>query len=235
MLKKITLTHQIHDIYYYSDMLYQQNILDEYFENLKSISEKVKAESSHHCDCCKNSCMNLDDMKEEFEEEKDEIFDEKIDNIEEELDMLENEIDNEKEVEMNDVDFQIEENNKKNMNKNKDDPFLDPKNEEKIIKLDLNNKDDVMKIMNNQNLIEGYWDINEKTMNIKNKYEKEFIKLKKLYNNDIIVMTIIVIYFINNNYKEIINELLMIINKGKLFIQKKTGDEYDNIIKITEI
>ncbi len=112
-----------------------------------------------------------------------------------------------------------------------------PKKEEELIKLDLNNKEDVMKIINSQNFVEGYWDINRKTMNIKNKYETEFNKLKELKilnNNDIIAMTIIVIYFLYNNYKEIIDELIMIIKKGKLYIQNKTGDSYDNIIKMIE-
>ena len=31
------------------------------------------------------------------------------------------------------------------------------------MKLNLNNKDDIMKIINSQNFIEGFWDINNKT------------------------------------------------------------------------
>jgi hypothetical protein len=165
-----------------------------------------------------------------------EFFNNDIDEneIEEDLDeFLENEMkNNEKDSE------KCECQKKKNKNINKDNEEKNsPKKEEEIIKLDLNNKEDVMKIINSQNFVEGYWDINRKTMNIKNKYETEFNKLKELKilnNNDIIAMTIIVIYFIYNNYKEIINELIMIIKKGKLYIQNKTGDSYDNIIKIIE-
>ena len=71
-------------------------------------------------------------------------------------------------------------------------------------------------------------------MNIKNKYENEFNKLKQLYDlniDDIIAMTIIVLYFIYNEQKELIDELVMFIKKAKLYIKNKTGDNYDNIIK----
>ena len=105
------------------------------------------------------------------------------------------------------------------------------KKEEKILKLD---KDGVMKIINTQNFIDGFWDINNSTKIIKTKYQKEFDVLKKLKDikiNDNIAMTIIIIYFINKEHQELLEELVMIIKKAKLYIQDKAGDSYDNIIK----
>jgi uncharacterized protein YegL len=99
------------------------------------------------------------------------------------------------------------------------------------LNLDLKNKEDVMKIINCQDFVNGYWDINDKTKNVKNKYEKEFKLLKKLKNiDDILAMTIIIIYFINKEHKELLDELLMILKKAKIYIQDKVGDSYENII-----
>ena len=44
-------------------------------------------------------------------------------------------------------------------------------------------------------------------------------------------MTIIIIYFINKEHKELLEELVMILKKAKLYIQDKVGDSYENIIK----
>ena len=91
-----------------------------------------------------------------------------------------------------------------------------------------------MKIINSQNFVGGYWDINSKTKIIKNKYEKEFNLLKGLKGkkiDDIVAMTIIIIYFINKEKKELLQELVMIMKKAKLYIQDKTGLSYDEIIK----
>ena len=99
------------------------------------------------------------------------------------------------------------------------------------LNLDLKNKEDVMKIINCQDFVDGYWDINDKTKNVKGKYEKEFGLLKKLKNiDDILAMTIIIVYFINKEHKELLNELLLILKKAKLYIQDKTGNSYENII-----
>ena len=92
-----------------------------------------------------------------------------------------------------------------------------------------------MKIINSQNFINGFWDINNKTKIIQNKYEKEFKLLKGKNIDDIIAMTIIIIYFINKEHKELIEELVMILKKAKLYIQDKSGDSYENIIQKTGI
>ena len=103
---------------------------------------------------------------------------------------------------------------------------------EENLKLDLKKKEDVMKIINCQDFISGYWNINNETKNVKNKYEKEFKLLKNLKNiDDIIAMTIIIIFFINKEHKELLDELLMILKKAKSYIQDKVGDSYENIIK----
>ena len=103
---------------------------------------------------------------------------------------------------------------------------------EKDIKLDLKNKDDIMLIIYSQDFIEGYWEINDKTINIKNKYDKEFNILKnRNYNNNAII-TILVIYFINNEYPELLYELMMIIKKAKEFIKKSINIKYEDAINI---
>ena len=99
------------------------------------------------------------------------------------------------------------------------------------LNLDLKNKEDVMKIINCQDFVDGFWDINDKTKNVKSKYEKEFKLLKNLKNiDDILAMTIIIVYFINKEHKELLNELLLILKKAKLYIQDKAGNSYENII-----
>ena len=110
-------------------------------------------------------------------------------------------------------------------------PELSQNSEKKI---DLNNKEDLMKVINTQDFISGFWDINEKTKIIKVKYEKEFKSLKKIKDKNIddkIAMTVLIIYYINKEHPELLKELVMIIKKAKLFIQEKIEDTYENIIK----
>ncbi len=91
-----------------------------------------------------------------------------------------------------------------------------------------------MKMINTQDFVSGFWDINEQTKIIKEKYEKEFESLKKIKDgklDDKIIMTILIIYFINKEHPELLKELVMIIKKGKSFIQEKTEETYENILK----
>ena len=102
------------------------------------------------------------------------------------------------------------------------------------IKFDLDSKDNIMKMINSQDYIEGCWEENEYTKLVKEKYLKEYEILKGLNNKNIddkTALTILIIYFINKEHSELLNELLMIIKKAKMFIQKITNDSYDNIIK----
>ena len=99
---------------------------------------------------------------------------------------------------------------------------------------DLNEKENIMNMIRTQDFIGGSWDINEQTKIIKEKYENEFELLKNLKDKNIddkIAITILIIYFINKEHSKLLKELIMIIKKGKLFIQEKTKDSYENIIK----
>ena len=106
--------------------------------------------------------------------------------------------------------------------------------EKKGINKDDLNKEDLMKMINTQDFVSGFWDINEQTKIIKKKYEKEFESLKKIKDgklDDKIIMTILIIYFINKEHSELLKEFVMIIKKGKSFIQEKTEETYENILK----
>ena len=95
-------------------------------------------------------------------------------------------------------------------------------------------EDEFMTIIHAQDYIEGFWDVNKKTNDIKKRYQKEFNNLKQINGKNIddkVAMTVIIIYCIYKEHSELLNELIMIIKKGKLFIQKKTGDNYDNLLK----
>ena len=105
------------------------------------------------------------------------------------------------------------------------------KREKKEEKVDLNDKDYIMSIINTQDYIEGYWEENEKTKNIKIKYDKIFNLLKNKNFNDKVSITILIIFFINEEHPELLDELLMIIKKAKEFIKKTTNISYEDIIK----
>ena len=108
------------------------------------------------------------------------------------------------------------------------------KGEETTKKFDLNSKENIMKMIITQDFIDGFWEENEYTKIIKDKYRKEYDLLMGLKNkviNDRIVMTILVIYYINKECPELLNDLLMILKKAKNFIKKESKDSYENIIK----
>ena len=101
-------------------------------------------------------------------------------------------------------------------------------------KIDLNAKESLMEMINTQEFIEGYWEENEYTKIIKDKYQNVYNSLKqlKIKNiNDKIIMTILVIFYINKEQQKYLDELLMIIKKAKIFILKETNESYENIIK----
>ena len=124
----------------------------------------------------------------------------------------------------------VKEEKKKEEKKEKEETEKKEKEEENL-KLNLDKKDDIMIIINSQNFIEGFWNINNKTKIIKKKYENEFKLLKEKNIDDIVAITIIIVYFIHKEHKELIEELVMILKKAKLYIQDKGGDSYENIIK----
>ena len=94
-------------------------------------------------------------------------------------------------------------------------------------------KDSLMNIINTQNFVEGFWDINDKTKIVKEKYQKEFDLLKGLKDENIddnVAITILIIYYINKEYSKYLKELVMLIKKGKIFIKKTTKKTYENLI-----
>ena len=104
------------------------------------------------------------------------------------------------------------------------------KNEEEDENKELNIKD----LINEQNFVEGYWEVKRNAKKVKEKYENEFKLLKELKNkniNDNIAITILIIYFINKEHPELLNELFMIIEKAKNYIRNNTKDSYESIIK----
>ena len=109
------------------------------------------------------------------------------------------------------------------------------KNEkEKTKEFELNDKKNIMKMINTQDFIDGFWEYNEYTKIIKDKYRKEYDLLKGLKNkaiNDRIAITILIIYYINKECPELLNDLLMILKKAKNFVKRESKDSYENIIK----
>ena len=97
--------------------------------------------------------------------------------------------------------------------------------------IELNNKDNIMKMINTQDFIEGYWEENEYTKIVKVKYKNEFELLKRKSIDDKTAITILIIYFIDKEYSDLLADLLMIIKKAKIYIQKITKEKYENIIK----
>jgi hypothetical protein len=92
-------------------------------------------------------------------------------------------------------------------------------------------KNDIMNMVNTQDFIEGFWEYNEQTKYVKEKYEKEYDLLIKNGNiNEKIAMTILIIYYIEEECSELLNELSLIIIKAKKYIQKETKSTYDDII-----
>ena len=95
-----------------------------------------------------------------------------------------------------------------------------------------------MEMINTQDFIEGFWEENEYTKKIIEKYEKEYKLIKGLKDknfDDKIIITILIIYFINKEHSSKIKDLLMIIKKAKIYIKKTINDTYENIIKEVNI
>jgi hypothetical protein len=108
--------------------------------------------------------------------------------------------------------------------------------EESVIKK--SDKDDFMEMINSQDFIEGYWEENEYTKKVIEKYEKEYKLLKEIKNksiNEKVALTVLVIYYINKEHSESLDALLLIIKKAKKYIEKITNNTYENIIQEIKI
>lgn len=97
-----------------------------------------------------------------------------------------------------------------------------------------------MKLILSQNIIEGYWDENEESkelMNIidKDKMNKINAKIKSLNKGEEIEKrikyTILVIYFLNTEYYDKIDDYKLIINKAEKYLMNQ-GIQYKDIIKL---
>ena len=100
-------------------------------------------------------------------------------------------------------------------------------------------KKDITKLIITQNFIEGYWDENNETKELLNIFDKEkinkiIIKIKSLNkgeeNENKLKYTILVIYYLNTDYSDKINEYELIINKAKKYLLNQ-GIKYEDIIK----
>ena len=96
-----------------------------------------------------------------------------------------------------------------------------------------------MKLILSQNIIEGYWDENQETKELNNILDKDEIdkiniKIKSLNKKEEdekrIKYTILVIYYLNNNFSEKMDEYKLIIHKGKKYLLNQ-GIQYDEFIK----
>ena len=108
--------------------------------------------------------------------------------------------------------------------------------EESVIKK--TDKDDFMEMINSQDFIEGYWEENEYTKKVIEKYEKEYKLLKEIKNksiNEKVALTVLVIYYINKEHSESLDALMLIIKKAKKYIEKVTNNSYENIIQEIKI
>ena len=101
-----------------------------------------------------------------------------------------------------------------------------------------NSKNYITKLIISQNIIEGYWDENEETKELMNIFQQAKIdiimeKIKSLNkeeeNENKIKYTILVIYYLNTEYSDKIDEYILIINKGKKYLISQ-GIKYEDII-----
>ena len=104
-------------------------------------------------------------------------------------------------------------------------------------KIENNNKNYITKLIISQDIIEGYWDENEVTKDLTNFIGQQMnqisTKIKSLNkgeeNENKIIYTISVIYYLNTEYSDKIDEYILIINKGKKYLINQ-GIKYEDII-----
>ena len=104
-------------------------------------------------------------------------------------------------------------------------------------KIENNNKNYITKLIISQDIIEGYWDENEVTKDLTNFIGQQMnqisTKIKSLNkgeeNENKIIYTISVIYYLNTEYSDKIDEYILIINKGKKYLINQ-GIKYEDLI-----
>ena len=114
--------------------------------------------------------------------------------------------------------------------------FLNNFLENEKIKIENKNQfNDLQKIIMSQDIIEGYWEENENTKNIENKFKEIFNKIsnfiesnEKIKDKSKVKYTFIILYYLINDEKEKLNENKLIINKGKKYLISN-NTSYDEI------
>ena len=98
-------------------------------------------------------------------------------------------------------------------------------------------KDDMTNLIMSQDIIEGSWSendatkklINIVTTNIFDKIKNKIVALNKGTNENKIIYTILVIYFLKTKCTQNLNEYRLVINKANKFLAKN-GINYDDIV-----
>ena len=118
---------------------------------------------------------------------------------------------------------------------------VDENIKKKEIKKENIGKDDLNKLLMVQDIIEGFWDENEITLQIIDKINDKFNIIESYVNNEDgikdkkkVIFTTIVLYYFLNYMKDKFDELRLIINKGKKYLNS-IGYPYDSIIQKTGI
>ena len=118
------------------------------------------------------------------------------------------------------------------MEKNKD---LNPQIMSK--KMEKNDTNYLSSLLMGQDIIEGFWDENNFTNDVIKKVQEQYNKIESYINsqNDIkekkkAIYTTIVLYYLLNNMKEKVDELRLIINKGKKYLNS-INYPYDDILQ----
>ena len=102
--------------------------------------------------------------------------------------------------------------------------------EEEIRKNIKISQESVKDIIFSQNICEGFWNINSQTELVKSKYLLDFKFLRSENYDDITSITILIIYFLNKEHKELSSKLAILLKKAKLYIKNKTGISYKKIV-----
>ncbi len=118
------------------------------------------------------------------------------------------------------------------MEKHKD---LNPKIMSK--KMEKNDTNYLSNLLMGQDIIEGFWDENNFTNDVVKSVQEQYNKIESYINsqNDIkekkkAIYTTIVLYYLLNNMKEKVDELRLIINKGKKYLNS-INYPYDDILQ----
>ena len=100
-----------------------------------------------------------------------------------------------------------------------------------------NTNDDMTQLIMSQDVIEGSWDENDQTKKLQslvtldkfNKIKNKIIALKKEANENKIIYTILVVYYLKTKCTNKLNKYILVINKAIKFLNKN-GINYDNIV-----